>query len=155
MTEKAETDLSQLLGDESPPLHFPGGLIGLEDWQEFALISHPEAGDLRLLQSLQNDRLSLILMDPRQINPNYKITLTEPDARALGFTGNYRQPMPEGVDVYCILSVQEEPFFVAVNMLGPIIINWEAKLGKQVVQASSNYNPRYPLAGSETDEGGA
>lgn len=149
-----EPDLSQLLGDESPPLHFPNGLIGLEDWQEFVLISHPEAGELRLLQSLQDDRMSLILMDPREVDTNYKITLTESDAHTLGYTGDYHQPMPKGLDVYCILSVQDDPFFVTLNMLGPIIINWETGRGKQVVQANSNYNPRYPIAGTEPEKGG-
>jgi len=149
-----EADLSHLLGDESPPIHFPNGLIGLENWKDFSLISHPEAGDLRLLQSLQDDRLSLILMDPRLINTGYKIAISDVDAKTLDYPRDYRGKIPDDLDVYCILSVQDEPFFVTVNMLGPVIINWEKQLGKQVVQANSNYNPRYPLAGSETAEGG-
>ncbi len=149
-----EPDLTPFLGKESPPIHFPNGLVGLEDWKEFAIVSHPEGGDLRLLQSLQDNRMSLIVVDPRQIDPTFKISLNETDVQALEFSGDYQSSFPEGLEVYCILSVQEEPFYVTANMLGPLVINPETGLGRQIIQANSNYNSRYPVAGSETGTGG-
>ncbi len=55
-----------------------------------------------------------------------------------------------GLDVYCVLSVEEEPFKVTANMLGPILINWEAGLGRQIVLTDSNYNTRHLVALQQT-----
>lgn len=142
----SQPDLSKLLGDESPVVNFPDGLIGLEDWKDFTLVSHPEAGDLKLLQSLQDERMSLIVIDPRQIEDDYKISLSALDAETL--------QLPHSVDeetgVYCIVSVQDEPFQVDVNLLAPIVINWRTQIGRQVILADSSYDVRYKLSGAES-----
>lgn len=141
----SQPDLSKLLGDESPAINFPDGLIGLENWQNFTLVSHPEAGDLKLLQSSQDERMSLIVIDPRQIDDDYKVSLSVLDAEAL--------QLPHSIDdetgVYCIVSVQDDPFQVDVNLLGPILINWEKQIGRQIILADSSYDARYKLSGVE------
>ena len=144
----SQPDLSQLLGDESPAIHFPDGLIGLEDWQNFTLVSHPEAGDLKLLQSLQDERMSLIVIDPRQVRDNYRITLSATDAEVLGYSSPPKS-FDEQTGIYCIVSVQEEPFQVNVNLLGPIVINWQKQIGRQIILADSGYGARYKLSEAE------
>lgn len=144
----SQPDLSKLLGDESPSIHFPDGLIGLETWQNFTLVSHPEAGDLKLLQSLQDERMSLIVIDPRQIEDNYKVSLNASDAEILGYQSPH--PVNEETGIYCIVSVQEEPFQVDVNLLGPIVVNWQKQIGRQIILADSGYDARYKLSGMET-----
>lgn len=145
----SQPDLSELLGDESPAIHFPDGLIGLDDWQDFTLISHPEAGDLKLLQSVQNERMSLIVIDPRQVEDDYKISLSALDSEALGYS-TVPKHFDEQTEVYCIVSVQEEPFQVDVNLLGPIVINWQKNIGRQIILADSGYDARYKLAEANT-----
>jgi flagellar assembly factor FliW len=46
---------------------------------------------------------------------------------------------------YCILSVQEEPFKVTANLLGPLVVNWQTGLGRQVIQSDSTYAARFPI----------
>ncbi|RMF03597.1 MAG: flagellar assembly protein FliW [Chloroflexi bacterium] len=142
-------DLSSLLGDESQPIEFTSGLVGLEEWRRFIIISHPAGESLRLLQSLDDDRVSFIVANPEQIVPDYRVTLSDADAAAIKFTGG-RGPIStdnSDLDLYCILSVQEEPFSVTANLLGPLVINWKTGLGLQAVLTDSNYNPRHPVAG--------
>lgn len=143
-----QPDLNIPLGEESQPIEFPSGLIGLEEWQRFVLISHPAGEPLQLLQSLDDSRVSLIVADPRQIITDYHVVLSEADVRALQYTGSpgvLPSNVSHHIGIYSILSIQEEPFSVTANLIGPLVINWEAKVGRQVILSDSNYDPRYPL----------
>ncbi|GAB4428660.1 MAG: flagellar assembly protein FliW [Anaerolineae bacterium] len=143
------------LGAKSAPIEFPDGLIGMDEWHQFEIISHPAGGSLRLLQSLEDPRMSLILMPPLEILPDYRLLLAEGDASKLKYSGG-SGPLPADsadISVYCILSIQEEPFLVTANLLGPLVINWATGLGVQVIASDSNYNPRHPLvSGSQPQE---
>jgi len=154
MTEEQviQPDLAELLGDQSQAINFLAGLIGLDEWHKFAIISHPAGGPLQLLQSLEDQRVSFIITDPHHVLSDYRLKLTKADAEALQYTG------PAGVvpadhpdiTVVCILSMQEEPFSVSVNLLGPLVINWQSGLGRQVIQSDSNYSPRHIIADSDS-----
>jgi len=145
-----QPDLTTILGQESQPIEFVTGLIGLEEWRQFVLITHPAGEPLRLLQSLDNPRLSLIVGDPRQIISDYQASLTEADIQKLRYEGDPRFLESDEPDmaVYCILSVEEEPFNVTVNLLGPVIINWKTGLALQIVLTDADYSSRYPLTSS-------
>jgi len=152
MTEEQLTqpDLSTLLGDQSQPITFPAGLIGLEEWQKFVIISHPAGDPLRLLQSLEEPRVSFIVANPYQILPGYQLKLSKADVDALQYTGGAGvvSAQDPAIAAVCILSVQEEPFLVSVNLLGPLVINWQTGLARQIIQSDSNYSPRYLIADS-------
>lgn len=133
--------------EERGPIEFPTGLIGLEEWKRFTLIAHPDSGPLCLLQSLDDSRVSLVVADPRELLPDYLISLAAADIQALQLPADQPEPVLEGsqASVYCILSVQAEPFKVSANLLGPVIINWQAGLGRQVILSNSGYDPRFSL----------
>ncbi|NJN92585.1 MAG: flagellar assembly protein FliW [Anaerolineales bacterium] len=152
MMTNSEPALSVELTEEGVSIEFPAGLIGLTEWKRFVLMKHPDGGPLCLLQSLEDTRLSFILADPRQIILDYQISLTQADLQALQllFNNNRKDWLQESVlSLYCILSVQEEPFFVTVNLLGPLVINWNAGIGRQIILSNSGYETRYTLYSAE------
>ncbi len=154
MTQEQVTqpDLSALLGDESRPIIFPNGLIGLEEWHKFTLITHPAGGPLQLLQSLEDERASFIVANPHQIMADYQLKLAQADVDALEYAGGSGIIPAENPHItpLCILSVQEEPFLVSANLLGPLVINWQTGLGRQMIQSDSNYSPRYVITNSDS-----
>lgn len=139
MSEQVE--LASLLGDESNPIEFPKGLIGLEEWHRFVIVSHPAGGSLKLLQSLEDDRVSFIVADPYQVVSDYQLNLSPADIEALGLEKNSAE-----LDVCCIISVQEEPLTVTANLLGPLVINKATGVGLQVILAESSYSARHLLS---------
>jgi flagellar assembly factor FliW len=144
-------DLSALLGDESPPIEFPEGLVGFDEWKHFVLVSHEHGGPLQLLQSLDDDRVSFITTDPSQILSDYTVSLSGKEAHDIGCSDDSRvlqAPWPEDIGVFCVLSVQEEPFSVMANLLGPVVINFRTRTGRQLILSESGYAARYPLAGA-------
>lgn len=154
MTAQPDSIVLSGPAEESQPIEFPAGLIGFDEWKHFVVITHPDSGPLRLLQSLDDIRISFIIADPRQIIPDYYILLSEADTQSLQFPGRSQIPWLDEsqCSIYCILSAQEEPFSVTANLLGPLVINWQTGLARQVILSNSGYNPRYPLAGDFTAE---
>jgi flagellar assembly factor FliW len=150
-------DLTPYLGHESPPIEFPSGLIGFEEWNRFVLLSHPAGGALRLLLSLEDERISFILIDPHDLLNDYRISISNLDAQTIQYRGKHTlcPEWPAELGVYCILSVQETPFAATVNLLGPLIINWRTGLGQQIIQSDSNYDPRYPIVEDSQENGRA
>ena len=144
-----QPDTSGLLGTESQPIHFPAGLIGFGEWQNFVLVAHTAGGPLRLMQSLDDERVSFIVVDPRHIVSDYYPQLQEEDIEALQIVGDFEAAWPNEIGVYCILSVHEDPFVVTANLLSPLIINWHAGLGRQVILANSGYAARHPVVSAE------
>jgi flagellar assembly factor FliW len=118
------------------------------------LVRHPDSEPLCLLQSLDDAPVSLIVVDPRQVVPDYQISLADADIQALQFPAGHKITPKDGANesVYCILSVQAEPFKVTVNLLGPVVINWQAGLGRQVILSNSGYDPRFLLASNLPSE---
>ena len=140
------------LSKESQPIHFPNGLIGLEEWQQFVIISHPIGEPLQLLQSTEDERISFIVANPDMVIPDYHISLSAADVIALqlplepqSITLNAHQCADLSINRYCILSIQEVPLYVTVNLLGPLLINVQPNIGRQVILSESIYDPRYPL----------
>ena len=138
------------LGNESPEIEFPAGLVGFEEWKSFVVVSHQIGGPLQLLQSLDNERVSFLTTDPAEIVVDYAVALTEEDARELKYDAGatvLHPPWPKGIGVYCVLSVQEEPFGVMANLLGPLVINYHANIGRQIILSESGYPVRYAIVG--------
>ena len=149
-----QPDLTGILGEESISVEFSSGLVGIKEWKHFELITHPAGGPLKLLQLRDDNRVSFILANPFQIDPGYKVALSGTDATALKYSNGLQVSSDSVLKVYCVLSVEEEPFNVTANMLGPIVINQQAGQGRQIVLTDSSYNTRHPVAAAQSEIAG-
>ncbi|WP_151733760.1 flagellar assembly protein FliW ['Paenibacillus yunnanensis' Narsing Rao et al. 2020] len=125
---------------------FPKGIPGFEDESEFALIA-VEGGPFSYLQSLRTESLSFLLADPFVFYPGYEFELPDAEAEELG--------IQEAVSVRSIITFKEQVELSTINLLAPIVLNPEKRLGKQVVLIKSQYQTKQPLwSGQQTQEGG-
>ncbi len=136
-------DLTRVPGDEI--ITFAEGLVGQPDWKRFVLLTldEDEAG-VGLLQSIDNNQLSLMVTNPSQFMPNYAVDLQESDRRDLGL-GFSDQPL-----VLTTLSVHDQ--MITTNLVGPLIINMQTRAAKQLVLADSSYSTRHPVASVDAQE---
>ena len=133
---------SQAEGDspsaERGVIVFPQGLVGCESWRRFVLQDDPDGGPVKLLQNLDDPSVGLLVIDPCLLVANYEVDLSEADARLLKLNG-------AAAVVYCTLTVREQPARITANLLGPLVINPSAGLGKQLVLANSGYSVQHPV----------
>jgi len=110
-------------------IHFPRGLIGFENLREFTLMQIRENAPLLFLQSLENARLGLLVADPFAFIPKYSLAVGDAEQEVL------RAQTPEDISVLVTASIPPgKPEQTALNLLGPILINHQARIGLQAPQ---------------------
>jgi flagellar assembly factor FliW len=136
-------DLSTVPHDDI--ITFPTGLVGQPDWKRFVLltIDEEEAG-VGLLQSIDNEDLSLLVTNPTQFLPTYNVELDDADRAQLGLSAN-DEPL-----LLTTLSVHGDS--ITTNLVGPLVINPNTLAAKQIVLTDSDYSTRHPLASVEAQQ---
>ena len=121
---------------EDVVLTFPEGVLGFPADRRYILLEHNSEGSpFRWLQSLENPDLAFIVVDPLLIEPRYQIDLDVDTARMIG-TGDAEQ-----CAIISIVNVpRERPIQMTANLKAPLVINAEARVGRQVIQGSSVYS---------------
>lgn len=120
-------------------ISFPQGLPGFDNLKEFAIINLPDDSPFFCLQSVDSPEIAFLLIKPWDFFTDYDINIPDEDLADIGV---------EKIDqllVYNILTVPEEMEKMTANLLGPIIINSEDLIGKQVILNDSRYTTKHLL----------
>lgn len=118
-------------------------IIGFQDNRRFLVLPGPPGSVLKWLQSAEVGHLAFLMLDPRVVLSDYRVTLSSIDLTELGVSG------PEELDIYTLVVVPKDPAQVRTNLKAPILINPKLRLGKQAVMDKSDYPVQYFLARNE------
>lgn len=114
-----------LLEDE---FTFPEGLIGFPHLTRFLLVSHSENSPFTWLQSIDEPALAFLATDPTNFILDFSLEILDAEAVNLGLTDE------TPTQVLTTVSIPKgDPESMSLNLAGPIILNLETKVGKQVV----------------------
>lgn len=128
------TRLGKRVIDPDKVLYFPHGLIGFENKREFVLLQIKDGSPFLILQSVTNARVGLVVADPYSFTADYEVKIGEAEQKILKLK-TIRQ-----VAVLVTVAIPPgEPEKTALNLSGPILVNYEARIGLQVPQADSKY----------------
>ena len=140
----ATTRFGALEVQEEQIIHIPNGIVGFPDDRKYILLEQKKGSPFIWLQSVANGALAFVLIDPLLFKPDYKVEIGE-DAEDLGLKngGNEAQIMA----IVNILNRGEDgkPIAITANLLGPIVINPQKRLAKQVVLYGGQYSHRHPI----------
>ena len=125
--------------DETSIIRFPKGLLGFEERRRYILIEDPDHQPFAHLQSADDPSLAFIIVNPKLFFPNYKVQVDRPEIAELSVTDLSR------VTTWVIVTVPEEIASMSANLQGPVLINRDKNLGKQVVLMRSPYTTRHYL----------
>ena len=110
-------------------IHFPRGIIGFENMHEFTLLQIQENAPLLVLQSIQEPSLGLLVADPFAFLPDYNLTISDAEQQILCVTD------AREVAVLVTASIPPgKPEETALTLLGPIVVNYHARIGLQIPQ---------------------
>ena len=117
-------------------LTFPSGLPGLEDCREWALLADATNDALGWLQSTTRGDVALAVVSPRRFVPDYQVRIPRSELTPLAIA-DIRQAQ-------VVLVVSRNGTSLTLNLKAPIVINLEARTGRQVV-ASGDLSMQYEL----------
>ena len=127
--EIAETDI----------IKFPHGIPGFPTEKTFIAVVNEPDSPFSFLQSATEANLTFLLADPFTFFNDYEFVLDDAVAQELGVSP---EKPPQ---VFIIATVKEKLENMTVNLLAPLVINGQGRIGRQIVLDKSNYGTRQLL----------
>ena len=155
--EIQSTRFGTLLVDEERIINFRSGLLGFPEHRRFALIQTGEENYFFWLQSLDEPNLAFVVTDPAIFFKGYEVPLRDETRQDLRLGA----PAEEGgfplttatagtfLQVFVICNKVDD--WLTGNLLGPLVVNAQNRLGQQVVLTEKKWTTRQPLMRLEAD----
>ena len=121
---------------------FPEGIPGLSGAQSFVILRSDEMEPIAVLQSIDDEHVSLPVIPVHAVDDDYCLALSESDRATLGANSEIEASALVCLAVM-VLPGADNP--AACNLLAPIVINPASMRGKQVIQLGSGYSALAPL----------
>ncbi len=118
---------------------FPRGLPAFEQITSFFLIENPAHAPLVVLESHCKPPVRFACIPMQWLMPDYRLELADEEAALLGASSS-----PGGLILLAVLTFREG-LAPTANLLAPVVLNPEARVGLQSVQAHLPYSHLHPL----------
>lgn len=118
---------------------FNKGLPGFNELRKFILIDLEEYYPFKLLLSLEDDEIALIVTSPYEFFKDYEIKLSEETIK------NLKIDSPQQVNIITTVTINSDVKKITTNLQGPIVINTSNNLGEQIILDNSKYKVKSPL----------
>jgi len=143
-TTKMKTIATKAFGtidiDDDAMYEFPEGLYGFTDETQFALLDKNADSPFLWLQSMKDEHLAFILIDPKLLIGDYVPKVPQADLSAVDVSS------VNDCIVYSIVTIpQNAPEEMTINLQGPVIFNKSKQLGAQVISDDDSHGVRVPV----------
>jgi flagellar assembly factor FliW len=112
-------------------------VLGFEQLRKYCLIEREDCRPFLWYQSVEDPTVAFIVVNPLFFYPEYRIEVNPKEIEELRI-GDVR-----AVETYVIVTVPQDPRLMSVNLQGPILINTETGLAKQLVLVNSVYHVKH------------
>lgn len=127
--------------EEKDMIHIINGLFGFEAYTKYLPLPFQEKDDSMIsLQSIEDESLSFILMNPFVIFPDYAPELSKEDLDELEASS------PEDISFYVISVIREPIDNSTVNLKAPLVVNALNRKAKQIILDQPEYTFRHTLS---------
>ena len=119
-------------------VRFPVGLLGFPESQQYVILDHDTEAPFKWLQSIDEPAVAFLMVDPQAYVESYTPQVSNAEAEALRIA----QTTPTLVLTTASIpggNVDE----MTLNLAAPIVLNLEARIGRQVVLEGEAYNIRH------------
>lgn len=136
--------------DEKLIITMPHGILGFEDFKRYCILDHfDKESPFKWLQSVDDPSLAFVITDPLIFLPQYRARVPAQDVGDIKLTDAAKAVTA------VIVNIKRDHSEITVNLQGPIVINPEARLAKQVIIRDSEYSVRHVIFSAAPREGAA
>jgi len=129
--------------DPQSVVFFEDGIPGFERMKNFVLVYVKEHAPFSYLQSMEDGELAFVLADPFEFVADYEFILSDQAKEKLQVC------KPEEVMVRSIVSIRGGLETASLNLVAPVVINPDKRIGKQVILTNTEYTTHYRLFKSD------
>jgi flagellar assembly factor FliW len=125
------------IGDDKI-IEMPDGMIGFPD-RRFIMLSPDNNGQFFWLQSAENPELAFVVTDPATFAPGYEANLTSEEYMKI------RHAPESELILLAVVTMAQDVMEITLNLQGPIVVNPDKMIAKQMVLEDGKYGTRHPL----------
>lgn len=118
---------------------FEDGILGFEDLRQYVLLHIEDCRPFEWLVSVENPLISFAILNPAMFFSDYNPMGSSDNLATLGFGD------AKNVEAFCIVTLGKSATDTTINLKGPLLIDMEKKIGKQMVRTEDYYSLHYPL----------
>ena len=132
--------------DLSKAWHFPKGLPGFEEEEEFVILPIGENQEFQVMQSTKEAGVAFVVANPYKIVEDYDFKIDEPTVDLLEIKS------PEELMVLGIVFIKEPFEESTINLQAPLLFQTKNRKAKQMVLNDKRYLIKHPVDGKKLDE---
>jgi flagellar assembly factor FliW len=127
--------------DENKIIEMPDGMLGFPD-QRFAILSPDNQDIFYWLQSLDSPDLAFVVTDPASFIQGYEVKLTPDEYKRI------KLEQDSEVIILAVMTMGSDVMKTTINLQGPVVINPDEMIAKQIVLEEGKYGAKHPLFGA-------
>jgi flagellar assembly factor FliW len=120
-------------------LGFPDGLIGLPGTR-YALIAQSDRTPFYWLHSADHPNVAVPVTMPWLFFADYEVRVPDEDASQLLLGDDL-----SSAEIFCVVRAAAALEEFTINLAGPVIVNADKRIGRQIINAAGGYAVRQPL----------
>jgi flagellar assembly factor FliW len=126
--------------DKDLMLTLPEGILGFDSLKRYIILDHFDGeSPFKWLQSTEDPSLAFVITDPLLFVTDYKVKIPKEEVGSIGLTD------ADKALIVVIVNIKRDHSEITINLQGPVIINSEKKLAKQIVIRESGYSVRHVI----------
>jgi len=118
-------------------IHMAKPVLGFENLKKYCLISGDDCEPFLWYQSVEDPEIAFIIVNPVLFYPEYRIEINPKEIEELKVDDT------AAIETYVIVTVPNDPPQMSINLQGPILVNTQNRIAKQLILVNSNYNVRH------------
>ena len=125
--------------EEKDIVTFKKGILGFEELKKFIIVDLEGYEPFKLLQSLENTDIGMVVTSPYEFFKDYKVKLSDETLETLQIKS------PKEVMILNTVTLHSDAKKITTNLQGPIVINTVNQYGEQIIIDNSKYKVKQPL----------
>ncbi|MGI6152237.1 MAG: flagellar assembly protein FliW [Christensenellaceae bacterium] len=125
--------------NEQSIINFPEGLPGFKELTKFAIIRCDQTEPIQWLQSIDDEDVSIPIINPFIIKPDYEIEVNDDE---LDLIDTHTE---EDLIVLNVMVLPDDLSKMTVNLMAPLLINIKKMIGMQVMMDYKPLSIQHPV----------
>ncbi len=127
---------------EDKIITMPKPVLGFERLKRYCIIEREDCEPFLWFQAVDDPAVAFIVVNPILFYPDYHIEVNPRELDEIKIRD------VKTVETYAIVTIPSNPQKISINLQGPILINTETRLAKQLVLVNSDYRIKHYIVRS-------
>jgi flagellar assembly factor FliW len=126
--------------EEAKIIRMPRGMLGFAEQKRFVLLTPSKPGPFLWLQAVDDPNLAFVVVDAKECIPDYSFSLNAEEFSSLELVDEKSEAI-----FLLVVTMAPNPYDITVNLQGPIVLNPQRMLARQIVLDKGSYTSRHPF----------